>query len=409
MPTTPRGRVAVIGCGPAGMAATLSIAQGGHDVMLLERYPQARPAGNILNLWPPPIKALGLMGVDTADLGAPCESQFRRADGRVRARVRLPQNVIDDFGGGFIGMLRPQLYRRLQSALPDGALRVNARVESVEQDESAVRITMADGEVHEVDVLVGADGIDSLVRRTLWGDSPKREHDLHIFGGFTFDAPVSAQEGLCVVSHNRTIQGSWTSILHEGRRGYQWWVLGAHDGTAEITGDWKTEAVRMGAGFAAPLPELIAATAPSDVQRWVIRDRLPLTQWSSGRVTLVGDAAHPTSPYAAYGAGMAIEDGYFLGRRLAGVDLRDYQAVRMALQDFEEPRRGHTAFQSTLAYRLGQAFHHAPAALRPVRDLVFDRTPLLQKVIGEKAPSEILEQLAAIDIAEARFRHELGA
>lgn len=173
MPTTPSGRVAVIGCGPAGMAATLSIAQGGHDVMLLERYPQARPAGNILNLWPPPIKALGLMGVDTADLGAPCESQFRRADGRVRARVRLPQNVIDDFGGGFIGMLRPQLYRRLQSALPDGALRVNARVESVEQDESAVRITMADGEVHEVDVLVGADGIDSLVRRTLWGDSPK--------------------------------------------------------------------------------------------------------------------------------------------------------------------------------------------------------------------------------------------
>jgi hypothetical protein len=78
------------------------------DALLLERYPQARPAGNILNLWPPPIKALGLLGVDTADLGAPCESQFRRVDGRVRCTVRLPGDVIRDYGGGFIGLLQPR-------------------------------------------------------------------------------------------------------------------------------------------------------------------------------------------------------------------------------------------------------------------------------------------------------------
>lgn len=64
-----RGRVAVIGAGPGGMAAALSVHQAGHGVVLFERYPQARPAGNILNLWPPPIKALGLLGVNTEDLG----------------------------------------------------------------------------------------------------------------------------------------------------------------------------------------------------------------------------------------------------------------------------------------------------------------------------------------------------
>ena len=64
-PTAPRGRVAVIGAGPAGMATALSVHQAGHDVVLLERYPQARPAGNILNLWPPPVLALRLLGVDT--------------------------------------------------------------------------------------------------------------------------------------------------------------------------------------------------------------------------------------------------------------------------------------------------------------------------------------------------------
>ena len=202
-----KGRVVVLGAGPAGMAAALSIAQTEHDVVLLERYPAARPAGNILNLWPPPIKALRLMGVDTEDLGAPCQSEFRSASGKVRAVVRLPQDVVDQYGGGFIGMLRPQLYTRLLQTIPEGVLRTNTQVSSFEQDDSGVRLALGDGSTIEADLLVGADGIDSLVRRTLWGDAPKREHNLHIIGGFTFADNLDAPIGRCVVSHTRTISG----------------------------------------------------------------------------------------------------------------------------------------------------------------------------------------------------------
>ncbi|MGI6873716.1 FAD-dependent oxidoreductase [Amycolatopsis sp. 3B14] len=391
-------RVAVIGAGPAGMATALSVRQAGHDVVLLERYPRARPAGNILNLWPPPIKALGLLGVDVTDLGASCHSEFRTAAGRTRASINLPAEVVRDYGGGFIGLLRPALYERLLAALPPGVLRVDCPVQTVEQDENGVSVALADGEVLEADVVVGADGIDSLVRRTLWGESPKREHHLHIFGGYTFDA--TAERGLCVVSHDRTVQGSWTSIRHQGRDGFQWWVLTAHDAAAEFTGDLHATATALAAGFAEPLPRLIAATPPEHLQRWVLRDRKPLKQWSRGRATLVGDAAHPTSPYAAYGAGMAIEDGYFLGRRLAGVDLSDYAAVRRALEAFETPRKPHTARQSQQAWLLGKVFHRAPRPLRALRDLVLDHTPLLQKVVGESSPGEILDQLDEIDRAE---------
>ena len=401
--TSRRGRVAVLGAGPAGMATALSVHQAGHDVVLLERYQQARPAGNILNLWPPPIKALGLLGVDTADLGAPCYTEFRSASGRTRVRVNLPEEIVRGYGGGFIGLLRPELYERLLAALPPGLLQVNRTVERFEQDESGVRLSMADGETIEADVLVGADGIDSLVRRSLWGEAPKREHNLHIFGGFTFREIDTAERGLCIISHSRTVQGSWTSIRNKGRDGFQWWVLGAHDAAAEFTGDPHATATAMGAEFGAPLPQLIAATDPANVQRWVLRDRKPLKQWSKGRATLVGDAAHATSPYAAYGAGMATEDGYFLGRRLADADLSDYAAVRTALDDFEGPRKPHTARQVQQAYMLGKVFHHTPAPLRPVRDAVLDRTPFLQKVVGETSPGEILAQIATIDEAERRF------
>jgi hypothetical protein len=83
MPTLParRGRVAVIGGGPAGMATALSVRQAGHDVAVFERYHEARPAGSLLNLWPPPIKALRAMGVDTTDFGAPCRTEFRNTKG----------------------------------------------------------------------------------------------------------------------------------------------------------------------------------------------------------------------------------------------------------------------------------------------------------------------------------------
>ena len=395
--SSPRGRVAVLGAGPAGMAAALGALKAGHEVVVYERYREARPAGNILNLWPPPVKALRALGVDTEDLGAPTDTEFRNVHGTVRVRVKLDEDVKKAYGGGFIGLLRPELYERMLAALPDGVIRFGQQVDRIEQDERAVTLHFADGTTAEHDVLIGADGIDSLVRRTLWGDEPKREHRLHIFGGFTFEEVPGTTPNSCVISHNRTTQGSWTSIRHKGRDGHQWWVLTATDPDAPAPVDPKAVATALAAPFPAPLRGLVAATPPENVQRWVLRDRTPLKQWSKGRITLCGDAAHATSPYAAYGAGMSIEDGYFFGRALRDLDLTDLAAVQTALQSYEDPRKPHTAKQVNMARMLGKVFHHAPAPLRPVRDFVFDHTPFLQKVVGDTNPKEINKQLALIE------------
>ena len=396
-PSTPRGRVAVLGAGPAGMAAALGTIRDGHDVVVYERYREARPAGNILNLWPPPLKALRALGVDTEDLGAPTQSEFRNMQGKVRVNVKLDPEVRKEYGGGFIGLLRPELYERMLAAIPEGVIRFNQQVDRIEQDDRAVTLHFADGSTAEHDLLVGADGIDSLVRRTLWGDAPKREHRLHIFGGFTFADVPGTEPNTCVLTHSRTVQGSWTSIRHKGRDGNQWWVLTATDPGAPAPADLKAAAARLAEGFPAPLPGLIAATEHENVQRWVLRDRPALKQWSKGRATLVGDAAHPTSPYAAYGAGMSIEAGYFLGQALRGVDLTDLAAVQRALQSYEDPRKPHTAKQVQMAWMNGKIFHHTPRLLQPVRDFVFDHTPLLQKVAGDTNPREINKQLALIE------------
>ena len=85
------------------------------------------------------------------------------------------------------------------------------------------------------------------------------------------------------------------------------------------------------------------------------------------------------------------------GRALRGVDLTDLAAVSAALQAYEGPRKPHTARQVQQAWMLGKVFHHTPALLRPLRDLVFDHTPFLQMVAGDTNPKEINKQLALIE------------
>jgi 2-polyprenyl-6-methoxyphenol hydroxylase-like FAD-dependent oxidoreductase len=385
--------IAILGAGPAGMASALGLLKAGHDVVIYERYRQARPAGNILNLWPPPIKALQEMGVDTEDLGAPCHTTFRNAKGRVRADVRIPQDVVERYGGGFIGMLRPDLYSRMLEAIPDGVLQTDRHVTGIDDHSDGVTLTFADGAVVETPVLIGADGIDSMVRRHLWGNTPKRAHDLHIIGGYTFDTSVDAERNEVILTHNRTVQGTYTSIRSQRHDGYQWWVLEAWPDARPAPTDLHAHATELAAGFPGPLSALVAATPHENLQRWPIRDVKPMKRWSKGRITLAGDAAHATSPYAAYGAGMSICDGYFIGRALAGVALSDTAAVAQALVAYETPRIPHTTEQVQSAYVLGRVFHHAPAPLRPLRDFLLDHTPLLQRQVGERSPREIVAQL----------------
>lgn len=393
------GQIAVIGAGPGGLATALAMAQAGHEVTLYERASEIRSTGNILNLWPPPVKALGYLGVDTEDLGYPCTSSARRADGHLRMLMPLPQDIKAEYQGGFIGLLRPELFRRMIEALPSAVtVRTDHDLVSLTDHGSSVTLQFADGTSSEADLVVGADGIHSTVRRQLWGDSPLRMHRLHCFGGFTFDEIPGAEHGNCTMTFSPDKQGSWSSIRSFGKVGFQWWITSPWDPGREFTGDMRETALAQARSeFNFPLPQLVEATAPQDVTRWEIRDRPPLPQWSRGRITLIGDAAHPTSPYAAYGAGMSIEDGYFLGRVIAETDLTDTAAVTAALNRFEAPRREHTSKMSTAAYTQGKLFHHAPPVVRQVRDLVFDHTPLLQKAIADRIPADIYKMLDEID------------
>ena len=232
-----------------------------------------------------PSRRSGCWASTSTDLGAPCQSEFRNATGKVRVRGQPAR--------GRRRRLRRRVHRPAAARSSTSGCsppcrraccRSTARSTCFDQDETGVTAARSPtARTEKYDVLVGADGIDSLVRRTLWGDAPKREHNLHIFGGFTFDDALDIETRAV----HRLPQPHHPGQL-DRRSGTR--AATASSGgcsprttpTTEFTGDLHATATAMAAAFAAPLPQLIAATDPANVQRWVMRDRKPLKQWSQG-------------------------------------------------------------------------------------------------------------------------------
>lgn len=389
--------ILVVGSGPAGLASALALHAAGHPVRILERYAHPKPAGNILNLWPPAIKALEEIGVDTDDIGAPCDSTFRSHKDKMRAHVNIPDDVVARYGGGFIGMLRPDLFTRMLDALPAGILLSEKSVTSFTDRGDHVEVHFEDGTSLTTPLLIGADGINSSVRVSLFGETPIRDHNLHVIGGFTFDLPEGVDPRTAVIRHSRDVQGSYTGIRSAGKDGAEWWFVEAWDPEVPPPADLHAHSIELSKEFPADLQQLILNSSDDHVIRWPIRDRgEPPKEWSKGRVALAGDAVHATSPYAAYGAGMSIVDGYFLGQVFAGIDLADRAAVEGALARYTELRVEHCSEQVALAYMLGRTFHHIPKPARPLRDLMLNNTAFLQKEVGDKNPTAITNQLQAM-------------
>ncbi|MCU1482970.1 MAG: hypothetical protein JWQ19_3756 [Subtercola sp.] len=391
--------IVVVGSGPAGLATARALIAAGHDVRVYERYANSDKVGGLINLWTPAVKALQSMGVDTdaMDLQA-TDSSFHSASGRHRASVRFDPELDKQYGGHFFGILRPDLYTFLRDALPAGTIQTHTTVSSFADAGDSVEVHFADGSSVTTPVLVGADGIHSTIRPGLWGETPIREHNLQAILGNTYDIPDGVPLDECIIRHSRTLQGSYAPFRHEGRPGIGWYFVEAWDpSTPPLSQEGLFAHAKELAKQFPREQQLLVEHSEGTLVRWQIRDRgKPLRQWSKGRVTLAGDAAHATSPYAAYGAGMSIVDGYFIAQSLAEVDLSDRDAVTAALAHYDSLRIDHTTDQIEQAYMLGQLFHHSSAVVRPIRDFMLDRTRFLQKMVGEKSPGEIAKQISVM-------------
>jgi salicylate hydroxylase len=332
-------RVGVVGAGIGGLSAALSLLAAGCDVHV---YEQARALGEVgAGVQVSPNASRVLYGLGLADALActavrpPALHQRRWDDGRTLLRTPLGEPIEKRFGFPHYQMHRADLLAVLAAAIPAERLHLGHRLVTVDEDGDRVRAGFDGGVEEHLDVLVGADGIHSTVRGLVFGPERPRFTGCVAYRGLI---PAERIRDLSIEVTTQIWMGPGGHFVHyyvsSGRLLNFVAVVERDDWARESwteRGD-VAEARAAHHGWHPQVRALLAAVDETFV--WALFDRPPLDRWSSGRVTLLGDACHPMLPFMAQGAAQAIEDGATLAACLAGGDdpagaLRRYERLRL--------------------------------------------------------------------------------
>lgn len=373
----PGKRVAIAGGGPGAISTGLAFLQRGFDVRIYERQPQCKAIGGAVLLSTPVLAILRSYGISMDSVGSYTVTYFKNKEGLVRVKLPFNPAVEKRMGikGWHYGVLRSSIFKKMLDLVPEGTIYTDHEVIGYVEGEDGVEVEFKNGNKITADILIGADGIRSNVSRQAFGD-PKLFHTgIRLWLAWCDHIPgIPENEGM--VSHDWQYQASFFPMLHEGKPGFEWWVVEPSWEGKPIPEDPKAHIASIVKDWGEPMPRFLNVTDfSSQVFRWEIYNRPSMKKWSVGRVACVGDAVHPVSPYAAYGMGMAIEDGYYLAKSLEGVDLQDLRAVSAGFEIYESQRIDYVNHNMEFARFLGRMFHSLPWPLAKLRDLIFDYTP----------------------------------
>jgi salicylate hydroxylase len=331
-------RVVVIGGGIGGLTAARALLRRGLEVRVYESSPELKEIGAGVALGPNAMKALRSLDLEepVRAIGYHAPAQLLRTwKGRVISKTDATL-AAQRFGANGCTIHRADLLDVLAQSVPADVVTLSARCEAVTTGASGAAARFTDGTEIEADVVVGADGIHSAVRTSLFGpDAPQ------FTGRICYRSVIPVAE--LPARRLEPYEGLWlgphgTLVVYGVRRGELVNIVAHYEDATYQHESWiaecdRAEILERYRRWHASLREIFAA---GDIwYKWALYDRDPIAAWTKGRATILGDAAHPMLPYLGQGAGQAIEDGCVLAAALD--KLADDPGA--ALQLYERSRR----------------------------------------------------------------------
>jgi 2-polyprenyl-6-methoxyphenol hydroxylase-like FAD-dependent oxidoreductase len=362
-------RALIVGGGIGGLATAIALARAGLDVQVVERAAAIREVGAGISLWSNAIRALDHLGLRQAvdDAAVAYEAAgLRAADGAIISAISA-EELHRLLGVPVIVVHRADLLAVLLAAVPSSSITFGATCTGLTDRGEHVELECADGRRMQGDLVVGADGLHSVVREALHG----REAPTYA-GCSAWRAVVSFDVSRIRASETWGAGNLFGQVPIRGNRVYWYAAMNVPEGGR--SSHPRAELLAVFGSWHAPIGELIAAADDDTILRNDIYDRPVLKAWGRGRVTMVGDAAHPMTPFLGQGACQALEDAVVLGRCLAGAS-----DVSTALREYERQRHPRANAVATRSRRVGQIARLRNPLLVSMRNALLSRiSPVAQ-------------------------------
>ncbi len=366
-------RIALIGGGIGGITAAIALRQRGFEVSVHEQSPALAEVGAGLQLGPNAVKVYRALGMED-DLrkigGQPVNAlTLNWTDNTPLARGNMRDGMIAQFGAPYYNVHRADMLHLIARAIPESCLHLGKRCLGVNAKGSA---RFADGSEIEADIVIGSDGVRSMVRTSLFGAEAPRYTGMECWRA-TLPVEKVTQRGFGNGETFTTDDAvNWLGpmgrvVCYPISGGKIFNIFCGHVGAQWTDESWTIpssldEVLAAYQGYHETMLAMFHQVDPRQWFKWGVFDRDPLPRWNVGHVTLLGDAAHPMPPTLAQGAAMAIEDAYALARCLAERDdmhegLRQYEAERL-------PHTTRAQLQAREQFELNQSVPPKPRASR---------------------------------------------
>jgi 2-polyprenyl-6-methoxyphenol hydroxylase-like FAD-dependent oxidoreductase len=362
--------VAIVGGGIGGLAAAAAMAHRGIEAHVYEAASELREAGAGITMQTNAMQVLDRLGL--ADEVAAAGARVERGEVRDYTGGRLQTVDFGEaearFGFGTIGIHRARLQRVLADAVPAGRLHLGRGCLGVEHEHDGARVRLADGGEVRARVVVGADGLRSAVRGALFPEAR-----LRYSGQTSYRAvvPRGLPPELAGASWEVWGPGCRFGFLAIAADETYWFATEeAPPGGRDAPGEARARLAGIFADFPHPIPDLIDTAGEGDLLRTDIHDVPPIPSWHRGRVVLLGDAAHATTPNLGQGGAQAIEDAYVLAEQLAVQ--ADPAAAFAAYERLRMPKARQVVNRS---WQFGRIVHLRHPLARGLRNLLIRATP----------------------------------